>query len=357
MMTLTPTALLLIKEWEQFKPQTYFDSGGVPTIGFGITKFSNGDTPAIGDEISEDEAEAELFHYIRKEVEPTLSHHFEDIPLQPNQRDALGSFIYNLGGDSAKWPTLKKLVRKQAPSEAIADQLMKYRKAGGQILLGLHRRRIAEALVWLGMAWDRASEYARHADLENDWRDFMPQTVETPAVDAEIFEEPEIPVRGREKGTDPTPETPITMDDAQFLSAEAAGYDGGFDEFMAHRTSVTARNAIKVPKVDPKKPPKPMEDSKTHRGLSKKDSGREGRDVGAILAGAGSAAGAVNSLSKNTAQTVENTQPLIAGFTFNHIIIMAMLIGVGLLIWGLWRMYRGETIAREGRDEAGQSKV
>ena len=355
MMTLTPTALLLIKEWEQFKPQTYFDSAGVPTIGFGITKFSNGDTPAIGDEISEDEAEAELFHYIRKEVEPTLSHHFEDIPLQPNQRDALGSFIYNLGGDASKWPTLKKLVRNQAAGDAIADQLMKYRKAGGKVLIGLHRRRIAEALVWLGMAWDRATEYARQAGLENDWRDFMPQTVETPAIDAEIFEEPETPMRV--KGSDPTPSTPVTMDDAQFLSAEAAGYAGTYADFMSHRTVVTTRNAIEAPKIDVKKPPKPMEDSETHRGLAKETAGKENMTLGTTLTGTAATAATVRELTRDATATVETTAPVIGGFTANHFILIGLFIGIPLFAYGAWKAFSGWRIARRGREDGTQLKV
>ena len=53
----------------------------------------------------------------------------------------------------------------------------------------------------------------------------------------------------------------------------------------------------------------------------------------------------------------ECSQPLIAGFTFNHFIIMAIVIGVGFLGYGLWRMYRGEMIAREGREAGTQLKV
>jgi hypothetical protein len=226
-------------------------------------------------------------------------------------------------------------------------------------------RRVKEVLMFLGMDWRMAANIPFGTDIIEAIISLgFDGSIPTPgpAHDPEIFEELEIPTRGademtREKGADPTPETPITMDDAQFLSAEAAGYEGSYADFMSHRTVVTARNAIEAPKIDVKKPPKPMEDSKTHRGLAKKTAGKEGRDVGAILAGAGSMAGAMNSLSKNTAQTVENTQPLVAGFTFNHIIIIAMVVGFSLLVYGAWRMYRGEMIAREGREDGTRLKV
>jgi hypothetical protein len=157
--------------------------------------------------------------------------------------------------------------------------------------------------------------------------------------------------------SDPTPDTPMTMDDRQYLSAKAVGYDGTYADFMGHRTVVTARNAIQAPKIDVKKPPKPMEDSKTHRGLSKKDSGKEGVQIGTILSGAAGAAGTVKALTKDTATTVEAAQPLIAGFTLNHLILIGLMIGIPLAIWGAWRMYRGEMIAREGREDGTQLKV
>lgn len=358
MLTTTPSALLLIKAFEGFEPQTYFDSAGIATIGFGTTKFANGDKPEIGDEITEDEAEAELFHHIRQEVEPVLNKHFEDIPLQPNQRDALASFLYNLGGDAKKWPTLKKLIRDQASSDAIADQFMKYSKAGGKVLLGLRRRRIAEALVWKGMTWDKAVELAQRATLEEDWSAFAPKTIVDSDVDAEMFEDLEIPRMNREKGSDPTPEDgKITMDDAQFLSAEAAGYDGTYAEFMAHRTVVTAKNAIKTPNLDTKRAPKPMEDSKTFSGLSKKESGKEALQWSTVLTGTAGTVGVVKGLTQNTADTVEAAKPLVVGFNINHLIIVGLTLGGLLLGIGIYRMIRGHYMAQDGRSEGVQPKI
>ena len=346
MLTLTPSALLLIKEWEQFKPQTYFDSAGVPTIGFGITKFSNGDRPAIGDEISEDEAEAELFHYIRNSVEPTLTAHFDGVPLQPNQRDALGSFLYNLGGNAKKWPTLKKLIHAEAPSDAIADQFMKYRKAGGKVLLGLHRRRLAEALVWLGMGWDQASGYARNASLEQDWRAFAPQTIDTPDIDAEIFEELEIPKRGNamEPITDPTPETPLTTADLNNMSLESSKTGRPID-YGVPLTSMSKKVPVEAVQylADEDKQPgnitvKRIEDSKRGKGYAKSEMGKS-----QIIVGAGGTAAAAIGAAEPVVKFVDR-------YSFNTIatvFIALTVLGVILYAYGKWERERGEDEAED----------
>ncbi|MEL6859313.1 MAG: lysozyme [Pseudomonadota bacterium] len=190
MMTTTPTALLLIKAWEGFKAQAYLDSVGIPTIGFGTIKYANGDAVMLGDEITDDEAEQELFHYIRSELEPAMDRHFGEAILQPNQRDALASFLYNLGGNERAWPTLKRLINSAAPADQIADQWMKYHKAGGSAITGLYRRRMAEVLVWLGMGWETANSLVQNVQLGDDWRDLAPNSAVQPEpFESEIFDE------------------------------------------------------------------------------------------------------------------------------------------------------------------------
>lgn len=190
MLQTTHNAVALIKAWEGFEPSAYFDSAGIPTIGFGTIKFSSGEAVQLGDEITEDEAEQELFHYIRKELEPAMDRHFANAMMQPNQRDALASFLYNLGGDSSSWPTLKKLINGSAPDEEVADQWMKYHRAAGKPLTGLYRRRMAEVLVWFGLAWEQATNAVQNVQLGDNWREFAPsQEVQPEPFESEIFEE------------------------------------------------------------------------------------------------------------------------------------------------------------------------
>lgn len=368
MFNLTPNAALLSLAMEgPFKPKAWLDTVANPpvwTIAQGLTKLQREDgwwrpvTP--DDRIEEGDAEFQLHQYFRENIEPVLAKTFEDVELQPHQRDALASMVYNMG-PPAKFPKTTALIQLGATIPEILDEWVNGEWNGA---LGLYRRRLMEAIVFgYGWDWENAHAAAMTANWSTNWRDLVgfEQEAKPVAFDDEIFDEV-AKGRGsdmkREEGSDPTPEDgKVTMEDAMFLSAEAAGYEGTYADFIAHRTVVTQRNAIEAPKVDTKKPPKPMEDSKTHRGLSKKDSGKEGVQMGAVLTGAATTMGTVRELTRDTAATAESAGPLVGGFTANHLILVGLFIGVPLLIWGAWRMMRGEMIAREGRQEGTQLKV
>lgn len=360
------------KAYDDFQPWKDLQPGdeikGTLTYGPGFTRRADGSPVQVGDTMSDQEAYDRLRKYIVEEIEPVLEDLIH-VPIAVSMANALGSLVYNFGATEVYgWRLWGRINAGEPVGDIIREWIDGTFSSKGVPMLGLWRRRFSELALAMGVDWRAGDNVDWETDPEEfleilGWDGTMPKP--EPIVDADLFKEDpdlEIPTRGasemkREKGADPTPETPMTLDDAQYVSAEAAGYDGTFDEFMAHRTSVTARNAIKIPKVDPKKPPKPMEDSKTHRGLAKKTAGKEGRDMGAILTGAGAMAGTMKGLTRDTAATVENTQPLVAGFNINHFILMAVIIGLGLLGYGLWRMYRGEMIAREGREETVQTKV
>ena len=351
--------------WKELQPGD--EVKGTLTLGPGFTRHADGSPIQIGDTMTDQEAYDRLRAYIAEEIEPVLDDLIH-VPIATSMANALGSLIYNFGATEVYgWKLWGRINAGEPAINIINEWIDGTFSSKGVPMLGLWRRRFKELALAFGVDW-RAGE---NVDWEHKpdqflemlgWDGTMPKP--EPIVDPDLFKEDpdlQIPKRGasdmKKDMSDPTPETPMTMDDRQYLSAKAVGYDGTYADFMGHRTVVTSRNAIEAPKIDVKKPPKPMEDSKTHRGLAKKTAGKEGRDIGAILAGAGSMAGAAKGLTRDTAATVENTQPLIAGFTFNHFIIMAIVIGVGFLGYGLWRMYRGEMIAREGREDGTQLKV
>ena len=66
------------------------------------------------------------------------------------QFDALTSWIYNLGVGNFKSSTMYKYIVSHKGDEAITDQMVKWANAGGRPLLGLRRRRVAEANMFLG---------------------------------------------------------------------------------------------------------------------------------------------------------------------------------------------------------------
>ena len=72
------------------------------------------------------------------------------INLRQECFDALVSWIYNLGMGNFNASTMKKRIVADAPDLEITDQMVKWVNAGGTPLLGLKRRRVAEANMWLG---------------------------------------------------------------------------------------------------------------------------------------------------------------------------------------------------------------
>ena len=72
------------------------------------------------------------------------------VNFRQNQFDALVSWCYNLGlGNFAQSTMMRYIVAGRSDTE-ICDQLVKWYRAGGKPLLGLKRRRIAEANLWMG---------------------------------------------------------------------------------------------------------------------------------------------------------------------------------------------------------------
>src|SRR5574344_854222 len=135
-----------IKKWEGMKLNSYADSVGVWTIGYGTTRI-NGVPVTKGMTITESSAEEYLRKDIKNISESAISKHVK-VPLNQNQYDALCSFIYNLGeANFLKSTLLKKL--NQSDYESIPNEIKKWNKAGGKVLTGLVNRRQAEADLWV----------------------------------------------------------------------------------------------------------------------------------------------------------------------------------------------------------------
>lgn len=94
----------LIKEFEGFETKPYLDIAGVPTIGYGTTRYANGKKVSLKDpEITEKLATAYLMEdlvYFEQQVEAMTTDR-----ITQNQFDALVSFSYNLGANALKGST------------------------------------------------------------------------------------------------------------------------------------------------------------------------------------------------------------------------------------------------------------
>ena len=68
--------------------------------------------------------------------------------LNQNQFDSLVSFTFNLGGGSLRSSTLLKKVNIDPSDPTIADEFIKWDKAGGKVIQGLLNRRTAESTLY-----------------------------------------------------------------------------------------------------------------------------------------------------------------------------------------------------------------
>lgn len=147
-MHISDNGLDLIKRFEGFRSAPYLDPVGIPTIGYGATYYPGGrrvrmtDTP-----ISEPFASDMLRHQVTTYGDGI--DRYAQVPLAQYQFDALTSWAYNVGLESARTSTLMKLLNLH-DYQGAADQLPRWNRAGGRVLPGLTRRRAAERAMFLG---------------------------------------------------------------------------------------------------------------------------------------------------------------------------------------------------------------
>jgi GH24 family phage-related lysozyme (muramidase) len=132
----------LVKEFEGLALTAYFDSVHVLTIGYGHT----GSDVHVGMHITAQEAEALL----RKDMQASESsvRRLVQTPLNSNQFSALVSLVFNIGpGALIKTHLADDLANADFP--AAANDILRFDHAGGHVLPGLTRRRIAERKLFL----------------------------------------------------------------------------------------------------------------------------------------------------------------------------------------------------------------
>jgi lysozyme len=138
----------LVKSFEGLFLKPYLCPAKVPTIGYGTIRYPNGTAVSLKDKpISEKEAEAYLIHELREKaagVEKLVK-----VKLNDNEFAALVSFAYNVGLGALSGSTLLRLLNSNTDRVAVADQLLRWNKAGGKELAGLTRRRQAERSLFL----------------------------------------------------------------------------------------------------------------------------------------------------------------------------------------------------------------
>jgi lysozyme len=141
-MTTSKEGLRLIKEFEGLRLESYKCPAGVWTIGWGHTK---GVRPnEVIDVMRANDLLIEDIAPIERELNNL------GINFRQEQFDALTSWIFNLGIKNFWNSTMLLRIKMNASDEEITDQIVKWINAGGKPLVGLKKRRIAEANMFLG---------------------------------------------------------------------------------------------------------------------------------------------------------------------------------------------------------------
>lgn len=142
--------MALLKHFEGLRLEAYKDVAGIWTIGYGTTRYPNGQKVRAGERCTEAQADLYFGHDLERfelavdalTVDTIRQRHF----------DALTSFTYNVGEQAYKDSTLRKLVNANPDNPAIRDQFMRWHNAGGKPVAGLWKRRHREADFYFGVS-------------------------------------------------------------------------------------------------------------------------------------------------------------------------------------------------------------
>ena len=137
-----------IKKFEGYKPTSYNDVGGLPTIGYGhliditleayLLNSVITETKAL-ELLAEDVADAE--RAVNTYVMATLKQH---------EFDALVSLVYNIGSGNFSSSTVLKRINLREPEAAIVEAWQWFNKVGPNVVQGLVNRRKSEVELYTG---------------------------------------------------------------------------------------------------------------------------------------------------------------------------------------------------------------
>ena len=151
---LSATGSAIIRAFENcLKPngdgryRTYRCPANVVTIGWGTTR---DDVPGLkeGDVWSRAQCDQVFDTSISAKYEPALNARLSGVALTQNQRDALLSFIYNVGPGGLDGNVGRAV--KDGRHDEVPKYLARWNKGGGRELPGLVRRRKSEGQLYVG---------------------------------------------------------------------------------------------------------------------------------------------------------------------------------------------------------------
>jgi lysozyme len=147
-MRTSQSGLDLIKEFEGFRAKPYLCSAKVPTIGYGSTMYENGFKVKLSDPPISEEKALDLFAKTLVKYEQAVEKAVT-VDIGQHEFDACVSLCYNIGGGNFASSTLVKMINAGDEKSDIAEQFLRWNKAGGKVIDGLTRRRQAERQLFL----------------------------------------------------------------------------------------------------------------------------------------------------------------------------------------------------------------
>lgn len=138
--------LPILERFEGFRPRPYLCPAGVPTIGFGTTRYLDGTPIRLTDPpITRDHARILVREQVLSEYLAGVIKLCPDVDT-PARLAALVDFAYNLGTGQLRASTLRRRVNAD-DWEAVPAEFRKWVRGGGRVLPGLVKRREAEVAL------------------------------------------------------------------------------------------------------------------------------------------------------------------------------------------------------------------
>ena len=141
--------LAIIKKHEGLRLSSYLCPAGVPTIGYGSTRYPDGRKVILGEKLSSEKEATQLLLATLQSFEAAVNRHLPN--LNQCQFDALVSFTYNVGTGAFIKSTLLKKAKVNPADPSILDEFQKWVRGGGRVLPGLVTRRREEANLYFSL--------------------------------------------------------------------------------------------------------------------------------------------------------------------------------------------------------------
>jgi len=145
-MRVNENGIKLLHDFEGLRLQAYLCPAKVATIGYGNTFYEDGTPVRMGQSITKERAEQLFLNTLNKFANGVRR--LITKPLNDNQFSALVSFAYNVGIGNLRKSTLLRLVNENPNNQLIRNEFMRWNRAKGREMVGLTRRRNAEASLF-----------------------------------------------------------------------------------------------------------------------------------------------------------------------------------------------------------------